>query len=272
NLVCEYAWLSATADSMFMVGVLLGSIIFGDLSHRFGRKPIFFLSLVLQIIGGIGAAVLPNYSSYVAARMLIGATTSGMFLVAYVIAMEMIGPFKRMVAGLLCQVFGTTGYLWTGFFAYFIKEWRILQTTFSVPEVLFLSCWWCVDMTWLIITFAMIGKLGITAAYGTLYIFSTEQFPTVIRNVALGASSTCARVGGILAPFVNILAEYWRPLPLVIFGALSLATQATALLLPETMNQNLPDTVAEGENFGKLTSDKQDINVDVLLETKETEK
>ncbi|XP_046987851.1 organic cation transporter protein-like isoform X3 [Schistocerca americana] len=149
NLVCEYAWLSATADSMFMVGVLLGSIIFGDLSDRFGRKPIFFLSLVLQIIGGIGAAVLPNYSSYVAARMLIGATISGMFLVAYVIAVEMVGPSKRLVAGLLCQVFGTTGYLLTGFFAYFIKEWRILQTAFSVPEVLFLSYWWFIP-EWLL--------------------------------------------------------------------------------------------------------------------------
>lgn len=55
------------------------------------------------------------------------------------------------------------------------------------------------------ITFAMIGKMAITASYGAVYIFSAEQFPTVIRNAAIGISSTAARVGGMLAPFVNQL-------------------------------------------------------------------
>lgn len=63
-------------------------------------------------------------------------------------------------------------------------------------------------MLWLTITLAMIGKLAITSSYGTVYIFSAEQFPTVIRNVAIGASSTFARFGGILAPYINILVIY----------------------------------------------------------------
>jgi len=60
-------------------------------------------------------------------------------------------------------------------------------------------------MSWLLITFAMIGKMAITASYGAVYIFSAEQYPTVIRNAAIGISSTAARVGGMLAPFVNQL-------------------------------------------------------------------
>lgn len=55
-----------------------------------------------------------------------------------------------------------------------------------------------------VIVLAMMGKMAITSSYGTVYVFSAEQFPTVIRNVGIGASSTFARVGGILAPFVNI--------------------------------------------------------------------
>lgn len=58
-------------------------------------------------------------------------------------------------------------------------------------------------MNWLVITLAMIGKLAITASYGTVYIFSTEQFPTVIRNAGLGASSMIARVGSVFAPLIN---------------------------------------------------------------------
>lgn len=50
----------------------------------------------------------------------------------------------------------------------------------------------------------MIGKLAITSSYGTIYIFSTEQFPTVIRNAGLGAGSTSARMGSIFAPLINL--------------------------------------------------------------------
>lgn len=58
---------------------------------------------------------------------------------------------------------------------------------------------------------AMFGKLAITASYGTVYVFSTEQFPTVIRNAGLGAGSTSARVGSILAPLINLT------VPIIIF-------------------------------------------------------
>lgn len=51
----------------------------------------------------------------------------------------------------------------------------------------------------------MIGKLAITSSYGTIYIFSVEQFPTVIRNAGLGAASTSARMGSVFAPLINVL-------------------------------------------------------------------
>lgn len=68
-----------------MTGVLIGSYVFGDLSDRFGRRPTFFISLVIQLIGGLLAAISPEYITFVLARILIGASTSGVFLVAYVI-------------------------------------------------------------------------------------------------------------------------------------------------------------------------------------------
>lgn len=64
------------------------------------------------------------------------------------------------------------------------------------------------DMNWLIITLAMIGKMVITSSYGTVYVFSAEQFPTVVRNIGIGAASTSARIGGILAPYTLLLVSY----------------------------------------------------------------
>lgn len=83
--MCDRAWLRATGDSFFMVGVMLGSMVFGALSDKYGRRPIFFLSIVIQLIGGILVTVAPEYISYVILRLIVGSTTSGVFLVAYVI-------------------------------------------------------------------------------------------------------------------------------------------------------------------------------------------
>lgn len=56
--------------------------------------------------------------------------------------MEMVGPEKRLFAGVVCQCFFTTGYILTAFFAYFVKDWQMLQIAISLPGLLFLCYWW----------------------------------------------------------------------------------------------------------------------------------
>ena len=97
----------------------------------------------------------------------------------------------------------------------------------------------------------MVGKLAITTSYGIVYIYTAELFPTVIRNVGVGASSLCARIGGIICPYINLLMNYWKPLPLIIYGVLAFTGGLLALILPETLNKELPETIEDGENFGK---------------------
>ena len=43
-----------------MVGVLLGSYVFGEASDRFGRKPTFIASVVIQTVFGLLAGLLPG--------------------------------------------------------------------------------------------------------------------------------------------------------------------------------------------------------------------
>lgn len=57
--------------------------------------------------------------------------------------------------------------------------------------------------TWLTVLCALIAKLAITASYGTVYVYTAEQFPTVVRNMGLGVGSFFARIGGIVAPYIN---------------------------------------------------------------------
>ena len=67
----------------------------------------------------------------------------------------------------------------------------------------------------------------------------------VIRNVGMGVSSMCARIGGILAPQIILLGSVFRSMPFIVFGVLSVLTGLLDLLLPETMGKPLPQTIEE---------------------------
>lgn len=51
----------------------------------------------------------------------------------------------------------------------------------------------------------LIGKLGITISFAVLYTYTAEMMPTSLRSCGVGASSTFARFGAMLAPFVPLL-------------------------------------------------------------------
>jgi hypothetical protein len=52
---------------------------------------------------------------------------------------------------------------------------------------------------------AMVGKFFASAAYAIIYMYSTEMFPTSIRNSCMGACSMMARVGSMV--FFKIISE-----------------------------------------------------------------
>lgn len=49
---------------------------------------------------------------------------------------------------------------------------------------------------------ALVGKIGVSAAYSIIYVFFSELIPTVVRNMGLGIASTAARIGSIICPYV----------------------------------------------------------------------
>ena len=54
----------------------------------------------------------------------------------------------------------------------------------------------------LTLALAIIGKCGAAAAFGVIYTYSLELYPTVLRNSGMGMSSCIARIGGMAAPYV----------------------------------------------------------------------
>ncbi|XP_078661842.1 organic cation transporter protein-like [Branchiostoma floridae x Branchiostoma belcheri] len=422
NLVCGRKWMGSLAQSIFMVGVLLGAVIFGDLSDRFGRKKVYFLSLFIMLVFGVATAFAHNYWLFVFLRMIIGATNSGVFLTAFVLASELVSPDHRTLISMFLTMFFGIGGVTLALVAYLIRYWEWLQLAISLPNVLFIMVYWWVinesprwllannqkvraveifrkvadvnkkaipeglfeedgetdaDKTngqpksrhsildlvrtpnvrrkslimfyawfvagfvfyglslnatnlagnpylnffvscaveipayilaklsmdrigrrWSLLAFllvaglamlcimfiptaystaitvlAVIGKFGAAGCFGTIYVFATEIFPTVVRNVGVGASSMCARIGAIVAPFVFLLHDVWSPLPYITSGGVALVAAGLVLLLPETLGTKLPQSLEESENFSRktaqtTTSEKPNDETDKTAETK----
>lgn len=82
--MCDKSWLLPTHVALLMIGSMFGSIIFGALSDRYGRKISYVVALVLQFFAGMGVVFAPEYISFVICRVIVGAASNGGFLVAYV--------------------------------------------------------------------------------------------------------------------------------------------------------------------------------------------
>lgn len=61
---------------------------------------------------------------------------------------------------------------------------------------------------WGVIILFLLGKLGITSAFGVVYVYTAEMLPTIVRSGGVGSASTVARVGALLAPFVPMLVRH----------------------------------------------------------------
>ncbi|XP_072021441.1 organic cation transporter protein-like [Amphiura filiformis] len=393
DLVCKTSGIVNLAQSIYFVGVLVGSIGFGMLGDWIGRYYAYFIATGLFLVAGIATAFAPNFTVFIVLRFFVGAAALGTFISAFTLGTEFVGPSKRTITGIGMQLFFTAGFLVLALLAFLIRDWFVLQLVISVPIVLIFPLAFIIveSPRWLIsrgrfddaekiikdvarvnqrkvpeplfeehekqmvsneqhqssvidlfrtpnmrvrtinITFiwfvqslvyyglslstsdlgiddylaffisgivevpaivycmfgiewfgrkpnfvalmliggiaclctaaipkgiwltvvAMIGKFCIAGTFSIIYVYTVELCPTPVRNAGLGLSSMSSRVGGILAPLILLLGDYWEPLPYVVFGTLAVAAGLTALLLPETKGRPLPETLEDGEYFGK---------------------
>ncbi|KAM5172147.1 organic cation/carnitine transporter 2-like [Mantella aurantiaca] len=101
------------------------------------------------------------------------------------------------------------------------------------------------ELSILSIMLVMLGKFGITSAFSMVYVYTAELYPTVVRNMGIGASSMASRLGSILSPYFVYLGAYDRHLPFVLMGSLTVLVGIFTLFLPETNGMPLPDTIEE---------------------------
>ncbi|XP_059350997.1 organic cation transporter-like protein [Daphnia carinata] len=105
---------------------------------------------------------------------------------------------------------------------------------------------WAMMMTVL----AMASRFFITIAMNTGLQYTVELIPTQLRGQGTGVVHITGHAATFFAPFILYLSTYYNTLPYIVLGALSIFGGLVCLLLPETANQNLPESVADAEHFG----------------------
>ncbi|KAL4716177.1 hypothetical protein ACJJTC_013954 [Scirpophaga incertulas] len=392
NLVCDRAWLKNLTQTFFMLGILVGNMVFGHLSDRYGRRMPFLAAVFLQLISGVTTAYSVNWYMFTALRFLLAVATGGTMVTSFVLTMELIGAKYREAVGIIYQIPFNLGHLSLPLFGYYLRDWSTFQLAISLPSVIFLSYYFLlpesprwlmtagrvneavkimeiaakrnnlptesiatttqkmsVEMShkvekhasffalfrtprlrartiaicfnWFVcgicffgvsqyighvsgniftnvaisaaiqvpgtiisiyanrllgrkitlissncvtglsclliivvpqsgashLTLGCIGLWGMSISFATVYLYAGELFPTVVRNSGVGLSSTVARIGSMVAPFVATLSETSPWLPPLTFGIIPLIGAGLCIILPDTRGKKLPDTLEEGE-------------------------
>ncbi|KAI2654256.1 Solute carrier family 22 member 15-like [Labeo rohita] len=291
-LIKHEAYKVNLAGSLFFAGVLIGNVLFGPLSDKIGRKPVFLTGLFFEVLFGYGTALAPSYEVFAVSRLLVGMMNGGMALVCFVLTQEYVGRSYWAMTGTLTNMTFAVGIALFAALGYYVRPWRNLATAANCPGLLlFLLCvslpesprwlysrghtekaedilqyfavrngkgrisvklrqtvsssapdaaspgvfqlvthpilrwrtvvlmyvWYACSLVYYGLTLsasedkgsllsatslALVGKLMVSAAFNIVYVYTSELYPTVIRNAGLGVCSMSCRVGGILAPFV----------------------------------------------------------------------
>lgn len=415
DITCSRGSIRATVQACYYVGQMIGSMVFGMLGDRIGRKKVFLIAIFIQIVCGVASVVAPTWWLFALFRAGLGFSHPGIFVIAVVIGMELVGPSYRRLASVITGGFFAIGQVLLGVEGYFITDYRYLQLAIVSPAFFFISYWWLVpesarwlvtqrrfeqadkvlrraakmngatlpEKWWeqldtecesagekttkkyklwdlfktpvlrkralvtfflwpvvsmvyygmamkpnalggdiyinfifsalveipaLIVVYLLINRVGrrivlsggyflagacllmnhlmgdsatptvsiiqmmitkgaICGTYASIYTYSPELFPTVIRNTAMGCCSTIARVGAISASYISlwIVESFGKAFMVVPFAVMALlAGVMTLCFLPETMGKPLPETIEEIE--GEANADAQEMQP---LRTKE---
>ncbi|XP_069386104.1 solute carrier family 22 member 7-like [Paralichthys olivaceus] len=139
-------------------------------------------------------------------------------------------------------------------------QYHLLLNSSNVTDLPTVSCQngWVYDFCNMFIPQAMglyrtvvgaLGKMFAEAAFTTAFLYTTELYPTVLRQNGLGYSSFMARLGVSVSPMILLLEEVWLPLPSTVFFLVAFTAGFSALFLPETKNISLPETVEDVEQM-----------------------
>ncbi|XP_060032329.1 solute carrier family 22 member 6 [Erinaceus europaeus] len=160
DLVCHHRALRQLAQSLYMVGVLLGAMVFGHLADRLGRRKVLILNYLQTAVSGTCAAFAPNFPVYCICRLLSGMSLASIALNCMTLNVEWMPIHTRAWVGTLIGYVYSVGQFLLAGLAYAVPHWRHLQLLVSVPYfAAFVYSWFFIESArW----YSSSGRLDLT--------------------------------------------------------------------------------------------------------------
>lgn len=86
--VCDAAWQPYLVVSMFWVGNIIGSWVFGVLTDMIGRRIVILVSLCLYGVAGVASVFVRNFYGFLVLRMLVGVSHHTVTHLPFVLGMK----------------------------------------------------------------------------------------------------------------------------------------------------------------------------------------
>ncbi|KAK3794042.1 hypothetical protein RRG08_028474 [Elysia crispata] len=125
SLVCDYKWIPSAMISIQMAGVLVGAVVAGQLSERWGRRKCITVASLWHVCANVVAAFSTSWEMFAACRFFIGVGIGGIYTNTFPYSMEFL-PLKHRGSVALFP-FWTFGVAIFVGFAYFLPNWRYLH-------------------------------------------------------------------------------------------------------------------------------------------------
>ncbi|KAK2828101.1 hypothetical protein Q5P01_019135 [Channa striata] len=143
DLVCVDQWKQPFTSTIYFLGVLVGSFFSGQLSDRFGRKPIFFATMAIQTLFTFAAIFSPSWTVFCILLFISGLGQISNYVSAFVLGTEILtGHVRVLFSSMGVSLAFAFGYMMLPLFAYFLRDCRSLLLALSLPGLLYLPLWW----------------------------------------------------------------------------------------------------------------------------------
>uniref|UniRef100_A0A0K8USX2 Organic cation transporter protein n=1 Tax=Bactrocera latifrons TaxID=174628 RepID=A0A0K8USX2_BACLA len=96
-----------------------------------------------------------------------------------------------------------------------------------------------------------LGRYGVVVSYEAEAQYSSEFLPTTVRGRGMANIHVAGFAFTSLHSYVIYLGYYYKPLPSICISLVMFFASILCLSLPETMNQKLPQTLKDGEEFAR---------------------
>lgn len=152
--MCEKDYYATLALVLFGISGLIGNYIFGYLQDFYGRKPSFYIYLILEIAACALSAFTSSFNSWIVLRCIVGLTVPAILASPYVLAIEMVGPNSRLFCAIVSNIAYSLGLTFLAGIVYVFRDWRMLSLAVSMPLVLLFLCFFSLPESprWLIAT------------------------------------------------------------------------------------------------------------------------